>query len=67
MRLDIDYWSATRTALDLVPGQRVRPSAAYFAAGQRLLDSLACALRAPGPAREADSHAGRAPQAAGAA
>jgi hypothetical protein len=46
MRLDIDYWSATRSALELVPCQRVRPSAAYFAAGHRLLDSLIGALRA---------------------
>ena len=67
MRLEIDYWSATTTALDLIPCQRVRPSAACFAAGHRLLDSLACALRAPGPAPEPDSHAGRAPQPAGAA
>lgn len=40
MRLDIDSWSPTATALELIPCQRVRPSAAYFAAGHRLLDSL---------------------------
>jgi hypothetical protein len=40
MRLDIEPWSATATALELIPCQRVRPSAAYFAAGHRLLDSL---------------------------
>jgi hypothetical protein len=51
MRLDIDYWSDTRTALELVPGRWVRPSAAYFAAGHRLLDSVIRALRTPGPAR----------------
>jgi hypothetical protein len=51
MRLDIDHWSASHTALELTPGQRVRPSAAYFAAGHRLLDSLTRALRAPGPAQ----------------
>jgi hypothetical protein len=40
MRLDIEPWSATATALELIPCQRVRPSATYFAAGHRLLDSL---------------------------
>jgi len=40
MRLDIEPWSPTDTALELIPCQRVRPSAAYFAAGHRLLDSL---------------------------
>jgi hypothetical protein len=40
MRLDIDSWSPTATALELIPCQRIRPSAAYFAAGHRLLDSL---------------------------
>jgi hypothetical protein len=40
MRLDIEPWSLTATALELIPCQRVRPSAAYFAAGHRLLDSL---------------------------
>ena len=40
MRLDIDHWSATSTALTLIPCQRVRPGTAYFQAGRRLLDSL---------------------------
>ena len=40
MRLVIAPWSSTATALELVPCQRVRPSAAYLAAGHRLLDSL---------------------------
>ena len=42
MRLEIARWSrlSSRTALELIPCQRVRPSAAYFAAGHRLLDSL---------------------------
>jgi len=43
MRLDIDHWSATSTALTLIPCQRVRPGTAYFRAGRRLLDSLTCA------------------------
>ena len=30
MRLDIEPWSPTATALELIPCQRVRPSAAYF-------------------------------------
>ena len=42
MRLNIDRWSwpPARTALELVPCQRVRPTAAYFRAGHLLLDSL---------------------------
>lgn len=40
MRLEIELWSPTATALELIPCQQVRPSAAYFAAGHRLLDSL---------------------------
>jgi hypothetical protein len=52
MRLNIDYWSATRTALELIPCERVRPSAAYFAAGHRLLDSLISTLGVPGPAQQ---------------
>ena len=50
MRLDTDYWSATATALELIPCQRVRPSAAYFAAGHRLLDSLISTIGVPRPA-----------------
>jgi hypothetical protein len=51
MRLGIDYWSATSTALELIPCQRVRPGAAYFRAGRALLDSLTDALPAHAPAR----------------
>jgi hypothetical protein len=40
MRLDIAAWYAGSTALELIPCQRVRPSAAYLAAGHRLLDFL---------------------------
>jgi hypothetical protein len=47
MRLDIEPWSPTTTALELIPDQRVRPSAAYFAAGHRLLDSLTRTLPVP--------------------
>jgi hypothetical protein len=51
MRLDIEPWSPTATALELIPCQRVRPSAAYFAAGHRLLDSLTRTLPARVPAQ----------------
>ena len=44
-RLDIDHWSATSTALTLIPCQPVRPGNAYFQAGRGLLDSLTCAAR----------------------
>ena len=42
MRLNIDRWSgpAARTTLELIPGTRVRPAAAYFRAGHLLLDAL---------------------------
>ena len=42
MRLHIDRWwgPAARTALELIPGTRVRPAAAYFRAGHLLLDVL---------------------------
>ena len=40
MRLDIDRWSASSTALELIPGRLVRPTADYFRAGRLLLDSL---------------------------
>ncbi len=40
MRLDIDRWSSSSTALELIPCGRVRPTAAYFRAGHLLLDSL---------------------------
>lgn len=54
MRLDIHRWSASspRTALELVPGQRVRPTAAYFRSGHLLLDSLTRSLRQARPAGE---------------
>jgi hypothetical protein len=40
MRLDIDRWSSSSTALELIPGRLVRPTADYFRAGRLLLDSL---------------------------
>lgn len=47
MRLEIAPWYAGYTALELFPRQRVRPSAAYAAAAERLLDRLT----RPQPAR----------------
>ena len=47
MRLDIDRLSAATTALQLIPCQRVRPTAAYFRAGHQLLDTLTSALLQP--------------------
>ena len=46
MRLDIDHWSSTppRTALELIPRRRIRPTATYFRAGHLLLDSLTRSL-----------------------
>ena len=44
MRLDIDRWSSSSTALELIPSGRVRPTAAYFRAGHLLLDSLTRSL-----------------------
>jgi hypothetical protein len=42
MRLTIDRWSwrPARTALELIPCERVWPTAAYFRAGHLLMDSL---------------------------
>jgi hypothetical protein len=53
MRLDIDRWSSSSTAVELIPGGRVRPTAAYFRAGHRLLDSLTGHLLQPLPATQA--------------
>ena len=44
MRLEIDRWSSASTALELIPGRLVRPTADYFRAGRLLLDSLTCSL-----------------------
>lgn len=40
MRLDIDRWSSSSTAVELIPCRRVRPTRAYFRAGHLLLDLL---------------------------
>ncbi len=44
MRLDIDRWSASCTAVELIPCGRVRPTVAYFRAGHLLLDVLTRSL-----------------------
>jgi hypothetical protein len=52
MRLEIVPWYSGATALELIPCQRVRPSAAYFAAGDRLLDCLTRPLPVRVPVRQ---------------
>ena len=44
MRLDIDRWSSSSIALELIPSRLVRPTADYFRAGRLLLDSLTRSL-----------------------
>ena len=44
MRLDIDRWSSSSTALELIPSRLVRPTADYFRAGSLLLNSLTRSL-----------------------
>ena len=53
MRLDIDRWSSTSTAVELIPCGRVRPTATYFRAGHLLLVSLAHSLSQQLPAAHA--------------
>jgi hypothetical protein len=55
MRLDIDRWSASSTAVELIPCGRVRPTAAYFRAGHFLLDSLTRSLLPLSPAHARDT------------
>jgi hypothetical protein len=49
MRLGIDRWSSSSTAMELIPCGRVRPTAAYYRAGHLLLDSLTRQLLQPLP------------------
>jgi hypothetical protein len=53
MSLDIARWSrlSSRTALELIPCQLVRPTPAYFRSGHLLLDSLTHMLRQDMPAQ----------------
>jgi hypothetical protein len=56
MRLEINRGSpsSSRTALELIPCRRVRPTAAYFRSGHLLLDSLTHSLLHPLPAQHLD-------------
>jgi hypothetical protein len=56
MRLNIDRWSwlPARTALELIPCERTRPTAAYFRAGHLLLDSLTHSVSRRTPAQRLD-------------
>ena len=66
MRLDIAPWYTGATALELIPCQRVRPGAAYLAAGHRLLDSLTRTLPVCVPVQQRpDQDYLRAPASAG--
>ena len=67
MRLDIDRWSPSCTALELIPCGRVRPTAAYFRAGHLLLDLLTRSLPQPLPPAHARDTARRAHEPAGSA
>ncbi len=57
MRLEINCWHppSSRTALELIPCQRVWPTAAYFRSGHILLDSLTRSLLQRIPAQHLDS------------
>jgi hypothetical protein len=57
MRLEIYRWSrlSSRTALELVPRQRVRPTDAYFRSGHLLMDSLTSSLLHRPPAQRPGS------------
>lgn len=61
MRADIDRWSSSSTAVELIPGARVRPTAAHFRAGHLLLDSLTRQLRQPLPPAQARDTASQPP------
>jgi hypothetical protein len=60
MRLDIDRWSSSSSALELIPCGRIRPTAAYFRAGHLLLDSLARSLPQHLPSAQAPDIASQA-------
>jgi hypothetical protein len=66
MRVDIDRWSSSSTAVELIPGGRVRLTAAYFRAGHRLLDSLTSHLLQPLPPAQARDTASQPPVPVGA-
>lgn len=53
MRLYVDWWSSSSTAVELIPCARVRPTATYFRAGHLLLDSLIHSLSLDSPPAQA--------------
>jgi hypothetical protein len=59
MRLNIDRWSSSSTALELIPSTRVRPTAAYFRNGHLLLSSLTHLLPQCSPAAHVPGTASR--------
>jgi len=61
MRAAIDRWSSSSTAVEVTPGRRVRPTAAYFRAGHLLLDLLTRSLLQYLPAADARDTAGQLP------
>ena len=66
MRVDIDRWSSSSTAVELIPGGRVRLTAAYFRAGHLVLDSLTGYLLQPLPPAQARDTASQPPVPVGA-
>ena len=66
MRIDIDRWSSSSTALELIPAGHVRPTAAYFRAGHLLLDSLTRHLLQPSLLAQVRDNASRPPAPVGA-
>jgi hypothetical protein len=60
MRLDVDRWSPSCTAVELIPCGRARPTAAYFRAGHLLLDLLTRSLLQHLPAADARDTASQA-------
>src|SRR6202158_2304934 len=62
MRLNIDRWSCSYTALELIPCGRVLPTAAYFRAGHLPRDSLARSLSLQLPAAHARDTESRHPR-----
>jgi hypothetical protein len=65
MRLNIDRWSRppAGTALELIPCDRVRPTAAYFRSGHLLLDSLTDSIPRHTPDQRLDHVPARQPTA----
>jgi hypothetical protein len=66
MRIDVDRWSSSSTALELIPAGRVRLTGAYFRAGHLLLDSLTRQLLQPSPPAQVRDTASQPPAPVGA-